>query len=191
MKRRTPILLAAATATVTLISISMSATAHAAPSWGASLPQYLYAPYYETYDTSADMATLSQQSGAHYLSLAFLETATPGSCTADWDGDPTLPIASSTYGTDIAAIQAHGGNVIPSFGGYTADTTGTDIADSCTNVNSIASVYENVITTYNVTRIGLDIEENSLTNTAGINRRNEAVAQVEKWAASNGRSIQC
>jgi hypothetical protein len=190
MKRRTPILLAAATATVTLISISMSATAHAAPSWGASLPQYLYAPYYETYDTSADMATLSQQSGAHYLSLAFLETATPGSCTADWNGDPTLPIASSTYGTDIAAIQAHGGNVIPSFGGYTADTTGTDIADSCDSVDSIAQVFESLITTYNVPRIDLDVEGTSVTNTVGINRRNEAIAETEAWAAAHGRSIQ-
>jgi hypothetical protein len=41
-----------------------------------------------------------------------------------------------------------------------------------------------------VPRIDLDIEAKSLSNTAGINRRNEAVAQVESWAASNGRSIQ-
>jgi Glycosyl hydrolases family 18 len=190
MKRRTPILLAAATATVTLISITSAGAAHATPAFGPSLPQYLYAPYYETYDSSTDMATLSQQSGAHYLSLAFLETATPGSCTADWDGDPTLPIASSTYGADIAAIQAHGGNVIPSFGGYTADTTGTELADSCSSVDSIAQVYESLITTYNVPRIDLDIEGTSVTNTAGINRRNEAIAETEAWAAAHGRSIQ-
>jgi hypothetical protein len=47
-----------------------------------------------------------------------------------------------------------------------------------------------VITTYNVSRIGLDIEENSLTSTAGINRCDQAVARTESWAASNGRSIQ-
>jgi hypothetical protein len=41
-----------------------------------------------------------------------------------------------------------------------------------------------------VSRIDLDIEENSLTSTAGINRRNQAVAQTEAWAKSNGRSIQ-
>ncbi|HEY1626574.1 MAG TPA: hypothetical protein VGG16_22540 [Streptosporangiaceae bacterium] len=190
MKRRTPILLAAATATVTLISVGASATAHAAPSRSSSLPQYLFAPYYETYDTSTDMAAQSQQSGAHYLSLAFLETATAGSCTAYWNGDTTLPIASSSYGTDIAAIQAHGGNVIPSFGGYTADTTGTDIADSCDSVDSIAQVFESLITTYNVPRIDLDVEGTSVTNTAGINRRNEAIAETQAWAAAHGRSIQ-
>ena len=106
---------------------------------------------------------MSQASGDKYLTVAFLQTASAGSCTAYWNGDTSQPISSSTFGSDIATIQADGGNVIPSFGGYTADTTGTDIADSCTNVSSIAAVYENVITTYNVSRIDLDIEANSLT----------------------------
>ena len=191
MKRRTPMLLAAATATATVTLISMAATtAHAAPSWSPGLPQHLFAPYYEMYDTSTDLAQLSQQSGERDLSLAFLETATAGSCTAYWDGDTSTPIAASSFGSDIAAIQARGGNVIPSFGGYTADTTNTDIADSCTSVSAIAQVYENVITTYHVPRIDLDVEADSLNNTAGINRRNEAIAQVEAWAAAHGRRIQ-
>jgi hypothetical protein len=41
-----------------------------------------------------------------------------------------------------------------------------------------------------VTRIDLDTEDNSLTNTAGITRRNQAIAQVEAWAATNGRTVQ-
>jgi hypothetical protein len=190
MNRRTPILLAAATATATITLISVTSSAHAAPAWNTGLPQHLFAPYYESYDTSTDMATLSQQSGERYLSLAFLETATPGSCTAYWNGDTSTPIAQSSFGSDIAAIQAAGGNVIPSFGGYTADTTGTDIADSCDSVDSIAQVFESLITTYNVPRIDLDVEGTSVTNTAGINRRNEAIAETEAWAAAHGRSIQ-
>jgi hypothetical protein len=155
-----------------------------------SLPNQVFAPYYEMYDTSTDLAALSQQSGARYLSLAFLQTAASGSCTAYWDGDATEPIAPSSYGADIAAIQARGGNVIPSFGGYSADTTSTDIADSCTSVPGIAQVYESLITTYNVPRIDLDVEADSLTNTAGINRRNEAIAMTEAWAAAHHRQIQ-
>ena len=45
-------------------------------------------------------------------------------------------------------------------------------------MSSIAQVYESLITTYNVPRIDLDIEGTSLSDTAGINRRNEAVAQT-------------
>ena len=51
-----------------------------------------------------------------------------------------------------------GGDVIPSFGGYSADHGGTEIADSCTNVQAIAADYEQVITTLGVTRLDMDVE---------------------------------
>ncbi len=199
MRRRQATLLGAlatgATALLALGTTAAGASASVSASPGNSLssrplPYQVFDPYYETYDASTDLASLSQQSGAKYLSLAFLQTATAGSCTAYWNGVTTEPIAASTYGSDIAAIQASGGNVIPSFGGYGADTTGTDIADSCTSVPAIAAVYESLITTYNVPRIDLDVEADSLTNTAGINRRNEAIAMVEAWAAAHHRQIQ-
>ncbi|MGH3303241.1 MAG: hypothetical protein ACRDOK_16485 [Streptosporangiaceae bacterium] len=83
----------------------------------------------------------SRASLAQFLSLAFLETPAAGSCSAGWNGDPSQPIGAASFAGDIAAIQARGGNVIRSFGGYTADTTNTDIADSCTSVPAIAAVY--------------------------------------------------
>jgi hypothetical protein len=200
MRRRQATLLAAALASGTAALVALGVTtagasvgASAGADRGASsrpLPYQVFAPYYEMYDTSTDLAALSQQSGARDLSLAFLQTAASGSCTAYWDGDTSQPIAASSFGADIAQIQAHGGNVIPSFGGYTADTTNTDIADSCTSVPAIAAVYESLITTYHVPRIDLDVEATSLTNTDGINRRNEAIALTEAWAAAHHRHIQ-
>ncbi|WP_214415349.1 glycosyl hydrolase family 18 protein [Sphaerisporangium fuscum] len=178
---------AAVTTAVTAFGLGVvgTAPAHAA----AALPSHVFAPYFEAW-TGDDPATLSQQSGAKYLTMAFLQAATKGSCTAYWNGDTSMPISSSTFGASISSIRASGGDVIPSFGGYTADNTGTEIADSCTNVNSIASVFESVITTYGVTRIDLDIEDNSLTNSAGIDRRNKAIKLVEDWAAANGKTVQ-
>ena len=144
MRRQATLLAALAAGTTALLALGVTAAgASAETGHGPSsrpLPYQVFAPYYEMYDTSTDLAALSQQSGSGYLSLAFLETAVSGSCTAYWDGDTTQPIAPSSYGSDIAGIQAHGGNVIPSFGGYTADTTTTDIADSCTSVPAIARV---------------------------------------------------
>jgi len=172
-------------------SPAQAAPAQAAPAPAAAtaVPAHVFSPYFEAYNGDSPL-TLSQQSGAKYLVMAFIQTASAGSCTAYWDGDSSTPISSSTFGSDIAAIQAAGGNVIASFGGFSADHGGTDIADSCGNVSQIAAVYESVITTYNLSRIDLDIEDNSLTNSAGITRRNQAVAMVESWAASNGRSVQ-
>jgi hypothetical protein len=196
MRRRRGVTLLAALAAGATALLAVGATAAGASAdtghgpTSRPLPYQVFAPYYEMYDSSTDLASLSQQSGSRYLSLAFLETAASGSCTAYWDGDTSEPIAPSSYGSGIAGIQAHGGNVIPSFGGYAADTTSTDIADSCTSVPAIAKVYESLIITYNVPRIDLDVEADSLTNTAGINRRNEAIATVEAWAAAHHRRIQ-
>ena len=182
--------LAATSAAAAMIGLAVTSasadTAHAHP----NLPHQVFAPYFETYDTSGDLATLSQQSGARYLSLAFLQTAQSGSCTAYWNGDTSMPIGSSSFGSDISSIQAAGGNVIPSFGGYAADTTNTDIADSCTSVSGIAQVFESLITTYHVPRIDLDVEADSLSNTAAIDRRNKAITEAEAWAAAHGRKIQ-
>ena len=191
MKRHAASLAALAAATVTVTTIGLAAPrASADGGGGPGLPHHVFAPYFETYDTSAGPAALAQQSGARFLSLAFLQTDQPGSCTAYWDGNTSQPISQASFGSDIAAIQSRGGNVIPSFGGFAADTTGTELADSCSSVSSIAQVFESLITTYNVPRIDLDIEGDSVTNTAGINRRNEAVAQTEAWAAAQGRNIQ-
>jgi chitinase len=181
------VLAAAATLIAGTIALAISGTANAAG--GTPLPAHVFAPYFEAYNGD-NPATLSSQSGAKYLTMAFIQTASQGSCTAYWNGDSSEPIASSTFGSAITTIRAAGGDVVPSFGGFAADDTGTEIADSCTNVASIAAAYENVVTTYNVTRIDLDTEDNSLTNTAGIDRRNKAIKMVEDWAATQGRTVQ-
>ncbi len=182
-----------ASAALVLSSLASATPANAAVggNQGRPMPYRIFAPYFEMYDLSAGgLADQSQASGAKFLSLAFLQTPVAGSCVADWNGDPTQPVAHATFGNDIAAIQARGGNVIPSFGGYTADTTGTEIADSCTDVGAIARVYESLITTYHVSRIDLDVEGTSLTNSTGIDRRNKAIALTEAWAASHHQQIQ-
>lgn len=163
--------------------------AQADPLFIKPMPAHVYAPYFEDWNGD-NPATISQESGVKYLDLAFLQTAASGSCTAYWNGDTTAPVAYSYYGSEISQIQASGGDVVAAFGGYGADTTNTDIADSCTSVSAIAAVYEQVITTYRISRIDLDVEATSLTNTAGIERRNEAIVEVEKWAARHGYPVQ-
>ena len=162
---------------------------HAATPTATTLPTHVYAPYFEAWTTDS-ISTIAQQSGARYLTLAFIQTPTKGSCVPTWNGDSTQTMAAGRYQSDIATLRGTGGDVIPSFGGFSADHSGTEIADSCADVNALAAAYESVITTYNVTRLDMDVESNSLNNTAGIDRRNKALAQVEAWAAANGRTVQ-
>ena len=154
------------------------------------LPAHVYAPYYETYlaPNTPSIAATAQASGVKYFTLAFLQSTGKNSCSLDWNGNSSQPL--SYYASDIAALRAAGGDVIPSFGGYSADHGGTEIADSCTNVQSIAADYEQVITTLGVTRLDMDVESSSLNNTAGITRRNQAIALTEQWAAANGIPLQ-
>jgi hypothetical protein len=154
---------------------------------GRLLPAHVFAPYFQAY-TDANPADQSQASGARYLTFAFLQAPSVDSCEITWNGDK--PVSWSTFGPDIAKIRAHGGDIVPSFGGFSADNGGTEIADSCTSVDKIATAYEKVVTTYNVTRLDLDVEDNSLINTAGIDRRNKAIHQVEQWADRHGRTVQ-
>jgi hypothetical protein len=169
-----------------------TATAYASPAAVTykSLPAHVYAPYYETYlaPNTASLTTTARDSGARYFTLAFLQAASKGSCSLDWNSSSSQPL--TYYDSDIASLRALGGDVIPSFGGYGADSTGTEIADSCKSVSLIAADYEKVITTLGVTRLDFDVEANSLNNTAGINRRNQAIAMTEKWAAARHIPLQ-
>lgn len=156
---------------------------------GAALPAHVYAPYFETWTTDS-IATTAQQSGARYFTLAFLETLSKSSCTLAWNGSRSQTLASGRYLSDIASLRALGGDVIPSFGGWSADQGGTEIGDSCKDVNAVANAYEDVITTYNVTRLDMDIEGRSLNRSDGIDRRNKALKIVEDWAAAQKRPLQ-
>lgn len=180
---------AAVTATLLTAGAAFGTAAYAGTTAGASLPDHVFAPYFQSY-TGDSPAALAKASGAKYLTMAFLQTAQTGSCDVLWNGDPGTPVAHSTFGDDIAAIRARGGDVVPSFGGYSADNAATEIADSCASVDRIAAAYEKVITTYHATRLDLDVEDNSLTNTAGIDRRNKAIHQVEEWARRTGHTVQ-
>src|SRR4051795_8818182 len=173
---------------LTALALGLSAAGpQAAP---ASCPAHVYAPYFETW-TADSLAATAQQSGANHFTLAFLETPSKTSCTLAWNGNRTDPVANGRFLTDgdITSLRAMGGDVIPSFGGWSADQGGTEIADSCADVNQVAAAYESVVTKYNVTRLDMDVEGRSLSNSAGIDRRNKAIKLLQDWATANGRPL--
>ena len=172
-----------------IVPLTGTAAGTSAAATYTSLPAHVYAPYYETYlaPNTASIHDTATASGAKYFTLAFLQSTGKNSCSLDWNGNSAQPL--SYYASDIAALRVAGGDVIPSFGGYSADQGGTEIADSCTNVSQIAADYESVITTLGVTRLDMDVEAKSLNNTAGIDRRNKAIAMTEQWAAAQNPPI--
>jgi hypothetical protein len=153
-----------------------------------ALPTNVYAPYFETWTTDS-LTTISQQSGVKHFTLAFLETTSKTSCTLAWDGDKAQPVSGGRYLAEIGTLRAAGGDVIPSLGGWSADQGGTEIGDSCKDVNAIFVAYRDLVLKYDVSRIDMDIEGRSLTKTDGIDRRNQAIKLVQDWATSQGRPL--
>jgi hypothetical protein len=173
--------------TVLTVTVASAGPAHAATA--TPLPAHVFAPYFEAWQPDT-ITGIAQQSGARYFTLAFLQTLGKTSCTLAWNGDRSQTLASGRYLSDIASLRAIGGDVVPSFGGWSADQGGTEIADSCQDVNAIAAAYESLVTTYNVTRLDMDIEGRSLTRADGIDRRNKAIKLLQDWATSTGRTVQ-
>jgi hypothetical protein len=153
------------------------------------LPARVYAPYFETWSTN-HLIRVAHRSGARHFTLAFIQAPRRGSCTPTWNGDADQPTAAGRYRAGIAALRRAGGDVIPSFGGYSADHALTEIADACTNMRKLVAAYESVVRTYGVTRLDMDVEDRSLGHAAGIDRRNKALRRVEGWAARTGRRLQ-
>src|SRR5580692_5337140 len=151
-------------------------------------PAQVFSPYFETWTSSGSITSLASQSGTQYFNLGFLQAASAGSCTLTCDGSQSAD--SPSYQSEIGQLKQQGGNVALTFGGQSSGNNGTEIADSCTSVSAIAADYEAVINTYHVSRLDMDVELNALNDSAGIERRNKAIAATQTWAASHGYPLQ-
>jgi chitinase len=171
---RTSALLAAALPVVAgaaLLGATQFASAAVAPHAGPAIPAHYSAPYLQISSGDAgDLAADMAASGDKYYTLAFL---TPSSgCNSVWEADGG---GVGTFNSQIKALQAAGGNVIPSFGG----AQGGEVAQTCTNLSSLTAAYAAVVTTYGTNRLDFDIEEATLNDTAANARRNSALAALQ------------
>ena len=84
----------------------------------------------------------------------------------------------------IALSKKNGGGVIVSFGGQSAGTKGTkylsELAGKYTDPTKLASAYEAVATALQSTWLDFDVEGGALKDTSGIDRRNKALAILQK-----------
>ena len=166
----------AATATGLVLGVGGAGTARAATSW----PAHVFAPYVDTGLSNTTLTTVASSYGTQYFTLAFVNG---GSC--QW----SLPNQSG-WQSQVSALQAEGGDVSISFGGYTVDTNGTDLGAQCSSAAAMAAQVESVVTTFNVSHLDFDIESNEQNNNADLALTAQALSQVRSWAGSSGRSLE-
>jgi hypothetical protein len=142
-------------------------------------PAHVFAPYVDTGLSNTTLTTVAADYGTEFFTLAFVDG---GGC--QW----SLPNQSG-WQSQISALQAEGGDVSISFGGYTVDTDGDDLGAQCSSAGAMAAQVESVVTTLNVTHLDFDIESSEETNSADLMLTAQALAQVRSWASANGTPL--
>ncbi|HET9172782.1 MAG TPA: chitinase [Actinospica sp.] len=157
------------------LAVTLAGPAQAAAAW----PAQVFAPYVDTGLGNTTLTTVAADYGTKYFTLAFVDGS-----GCQW----SLPNESG-WQSQISSLQAEGGDVSISFGGYTTDTDGTDLGSTCSSAGAMAAQVESVVTTLGVTHLDFDIESSELTNSTDYTRTAQALALVRSWGSSNGESL--
>ncbi|MEV5961754.1 cellulose binding domain-containing protein [Kribbella sp. NPDC051952] len=109
------------------------------------------APYlYLGWGDPPNPATVMNATGIKWFTMAFVLSG--GGCSPAWDS--TRPLQGGADANAIAAIRAAGGDVVPSFGGW----SGNKLGPNCGTPEALAGAYQQVINAYNLKAIDIDIE---------------------------------
>ncbi|WP_110495009.1 chitinase [Amycolatopsis antarctica] len=166
MFRKTAAVLAGA---AMLAAASPAASADVAPE--AASPAY--APYlYNGWGDPPDPVTVMEATGTSTFTLAFV--LSNGDCDPQWDG--SRPLTGGVDQGTIDAIRGAGGDVVPSFGGW----SGNKLEITCTSPEALAGAYQKVIDAYGLSAIDIDIEGDAYEDDAVRQRTVDALKQVKE-----------
>jgi chitinase len=181
-RRRLPLLAALGALPLVTAGVMFAniGAASAAANPGPGFPAHYAAPYAEMWNNPSTLMAAYNATGNKYYTLAFI--ISQGTCNATINGD--TPVTDAGWNNAINSLRSVGGDVIASFGGAAGD----ELA-SCGTVASMQAQYKKVIDQFNLTRIDLDIEGSTLSNTAANDRRNTALANLQAQYASQGKNL--
>jgi chitinase len=175
-RRLTPLIVASFLVLISTVTagITLGRTAAHAQSQ-AALPGSYFAPYSDV-TIGSSLQTVTQSTGQKYYTLAFI---TGNGCNAAWAGTILLN-QTSIYlphlDSDIQYIRSQGGDVIISFGGE----AGQELAQTCSSASSLQAQYQAVINQYSATHLDFDIEGGEQGDSTTYDRRNTALAALQK-----------
>jgi len=133
-----------------------------APQASAPGDPVLASPYLYQWAGQKSPTAAMSATGVKAFTLAFV--LSDGGCNPKWDGSRSLTGSDKTM---IQNIRNAGGDVIPSFGGW----SGTKLGSKCTSASTLAGAYQKVIDAYGLKAIDLDIENTDEFQNAGVQDR--------------------
>ncbi|MFB7505179.1 lectin [Streptomyces broussonetiae] len=147
-------------------------TAPAADGGGNPSAPMAVAPYlYNGWGSPPDPTTITQATGVKWFTLAFV--LSNGYCDPQWDG--SRPLTGGVDQQTVNTVRANGGDVIPSFGGY----SGNKLESSCSSAGELAAAYQKVINAYGLKAIDIDIEADAYSNATVQQRTVDALKTVK------------
>ncbi|GAB2714874.1 chitinase [Kitasatospora kifunensis] len=158
-----------------------AASGYAATPPGPGFPPRYTAPYIETWQPGKSLTEAQRATGLKYFTLAFV--ISDGGCNGALDG--TTAVTDEGWQSAVNRLRAGGGDVIASFGGG----AGTELALVCESVDSLKAAYRRVIDALNLTRVDFDIEGAAVSDSASVERRNRALAELQREYAARGRTL--
>ena len=161
-----------------------ASSSHHGSDMRADIPDQVYAPYVDsTLWPPFDFVELAREEGVKYVSLAFV-VADPATSEPSWGG--YYSVDSDYRGDEIDALRELGGEVLLSFGG----AAGTPLAAAIPDVAGLTDAYQDVIDQYELTWIDFDVEGYWVTDEASIDRRSQAIRNLQDQAAVDGRPLE-
>lgn len=170
------------------------AAASAAPAWIASLTtpetetRWFGAYYDVTLESGERLAANSLAGAGGTPVLSFVVAAAPDDCTPGWGVAYDLDAAATDLQLDrrVELLRRNGQEVAVSFGG----AINTELALACTDTRTLRQAYGDVLERYGVDIMDIDLEGESLHDTAAAERRAHAVAQLQRERRDDGDELE-
>jgi len=123
--------------------------------------------------------TVMQATGVKWFTMAFV--LAQGGCNPAWDGN--RPLTGGIDANAINQIRAAGGDIVPSFGGW----SGNKLGPNCSTPQALAGAYQKVIDAYRLKAIDIDIENTDEFENAAVQDR---ILEALKIVKQNNPGIQ-
>ena len=142
----------------------------------------VYEPYVDVTQTPIYPFQLPSANPVAGVYLAFIVSDPSQPCTPSWGAYYTLEQAEQSLDLDArtAQLRKQGGSVMVSYGGR----DNSELAVGCTDPSKLLQAYMAPIERYHASAIDLDLEGQTLANTAANARRAQAIAAVQRRMAA-------
>lgn len=144
-------------------------------------------PYVDVTLTPTYQFQNPQSNPSRDVALAFVVADPEDPCRPSWGGAYSLAEAADDLELDrrIEQLRSAGGDAMISFGGL----SNSELALACTDPAALTDAYRAVIDRYDAAVIDLDLEGTALSDTASIERRAAAIAEIQQEKQAKGETL--